>query len=125
MIPRYLALALLMLSACSSNRMIETSLYFGQTKAGGGFVSEQEWKQFKNDYVNKVFPKGDTSIPVTGNWRDPDKGEIITESTFIVVYLHKPSVRLSRRIDSLRYQYRKLFDQQSVLRVDKKVKASF
>jgi hypothetical protein len=105
--------------------MVETSLYFGQSKPNGSMVSEKQWNQFKEDYIRKVFKEGSTVIPVSGNWYDTDKHQLITEPTYVVVYFHKPSAGLSRQIDSLRYWYKKLFDQQSVLRVDKKVRAVF
>ena len=123
---RYLILvSSFLLYACSSPKMIETSLYFGQSKPSGGMVSEKEWNQFKQDYITRVFKEGSTVIPVTGNWLDTSSHQLTTESTYVVVYLHKPSNSLSRQIDSLRYWYIKLYDQQAVLRVDKKVRASF
>src|SRR5687767_6967062 len=119
-----LTVAVVVLGSCSQ-RVIETSLYFGQSRPDGSTVSEEEWLSFKNTYILKVFKEGATAIPVSGNWYDPDKHHLITEATYIVVYLHKPSASLSREIDNLRDQYKKLYGQQSVLRVDKKVKVSF
>ena len=88
-------------------------------------VTEQEWINFKNTYALKVFKEGATAIPVAGNWYDRDQNHMISEATYILVYLHKPSRKLSRQIDALRDQYKKQFSQQSVLRIDKKVAASF
>ena len=105
--------------------MIETSLYFGQSRPDGSTVSEEEWNAFKNTYILKVFKKGATTIPVSGNWYDPDQRHLITENTYIVVCVYKRSDSLSHEIDNLRDQYKKLHRQQSVLRVDRKVKVSF
>jgi hypothetical protein len=43
----------------------------------------------------------------------------------MVSYNYKKSPAISKQIDSLRAWYKNLFNQQSVLRVDKKVKAQF
>jgi len=111
--------------SCSSSRMVETSLYFGQSKPGGGMVSESEWNRFKENYISKVFKEGSTVLHVAGNWYDTAQHQLITEPTYVVIYFHKKSPGLSTQIDSLRYWYKTLFRQQSVLRVDKKVNASF
>jgi hypothetical protein len=111
--------------SCSPNRMIETSLYFGQSKPGGGMVTEPEWKSFKENYIAKVFKEGSTIYNVSGNWLDPATNKLITEPTYIVTYYYKKSFSLSKQIDSLKYWYIKLFQQQSVLRVDKKARAYF
>jgi hypothetical protein len=105
--------------------MVQTSLYFGQSKPGGGMVQEKEWNDFKEIYIRKIFTEGSTVISVTGNWYDTASDNLITEPTFVVVYYYKASARLSQQIDSLRYWYKSLFRQQSVLRVDQNVKASF
>ncbi|MEO6613466.1 MAG: DUF3574 domain-containing protein [Chitinophagaceae bacterium] len=115
----------IILSSCNSSRMVETSLYFGQYKPGGGMVSATEWENFKKDYVRKVFKEGSTVINVSGDWYDTAARKLITGPTFVVIYYYKNSPVVSKQIDSLRQWYKVLFRQQSVLRVDKKVAASF
>lgn len=115
----------LFIFSCSAQRMIETNLYFGQSKPGGGTITETEWTQFKEDHISKVFKEGSTIVNVTGNWYDPQNRKLITEPTYKIIYLYKRNKRLSIQIDSLRYWYKSQFQQQSVLRIDKKVKASF
>ncbi|HVW12766.1 MAG TPA: DUF3574 domain-containing protein [Mucilaginibacter sp.] len=105
--------------------MVETDLYFGLSKPGGGMVTEQEWDNFKNDQVCRVFKEGNTIIDATGNWLDPKTGKSVTEPSRIVICLHKNNAKISRQIDSLRQKYKTLFNQESVLRVDKKAAVSF
>lgn len=119
-----LLIAALTLSSCS-HRMIETSLYFGQSRPDGTKVTEEEWISFKDTYILKVFNSGATTIPVAGNWYDPDQHHLISEASYIVVCVHERSASLSREIDELREQYKKIHNQQSVLRIDRKVVASF
>lgn len=115
----------LVMVSCSANRLVETTLYFGQSKPGGGMVTEKEWTDFKENYIARVFNQGSTTLSGTGNWYDPDAHKLISEPTYVVSHIYKKSPALSKQIDSLRYWYKTLFQQQSVLRIDKKVKASF
>jgi hypothetical protein len=105
--------------------MTETHLYFGQSKPDGGAVTETEWNHFQENYISKVFKEGSLVVAVTGNWFDPEQGKLITEPTYQVIYFYKKKGNISARIDSLRTWYKTLFRQQSVLRVDKKARASF
>ncbi len=88
-------------------------------------VSEKEWKDFTERFISRVLKEGSTVIHADGNWYDPTRRQLITEPTYIVIYFHKKSAQLSRQIDSLRYWYKTLLRQQSVLRVDKKCRTSF
>jgi hypothetical protein len=105
--------------------MIETDLYFGQSKPGGGMVAEEEWKKFKEDHIARIFKEGSTTYEAAGHWYDPETHKLITEPTFVVIYFHKKSPLLSKQIDSLTELYKTTFQQQSVLRVDKKVRVKF
>ena len=123
---RYIVLlAGLAFYSCTAYRMIETGLYFGQLKPGGGQVTAAEWNSFKENEMAKVFTAGNTVFNATGNWYDPVSKELITEPTYVVVYIYKRSAQVSNEIDSLRDLYKTRFQQQSVLRVDKKVKVKF
>jgi hypothetical protein len=105
--------------------MVETDLYFGLDKPGGGRLSEEEWAGFTAKYVSAVFRDGSTTVTALGSWRDPVSGKLITEPSRLLICIHPNTNQFSKRIDSLRNAYKKLFDQQSVLRVDKKVAVSF
>ncbi|PZR29813.1 MAG: hypothetical protein DI535_01545 [Citrobacter freundii] len=48
---------------------------------------------------------------------------MITEPSKVVTAISRPSAKLSEQIDSLRYWYKTLYRQQSVLRVDRRVDA--
>lgn len=104
---------------------METNLYFGQSKPDGGQVSAAEWNEFREKYIADVFKDGSTIVNATGNWLDTDSHQLITESTYVVTCFYKRSKMMSMRIDSLRNWYKTRFRQQSVLRIDRKVKASF
>lgn len=105
--------------------MIETDLYFGQSKPDGSMITETEWNAFKESQILRVFKEGSTTIRATGSWFDPVAQKLISEPTYVVSYFHKKSPTISRQIDSLRNLYKSMFQQQAILRVDKKVQASF
>lgn len=122
---KLLFVSCLFLCSCTGNRMVETDLYFGLSKPDGGKMSEQEWSNFRDNQICQIFKEGNTVIDATGSWLDTQTKRSITEPTRIVIYLHKNTGQVSRQIDSLRQLYKTIFKQQSVLRVDKKIKASF
>jgi hypothetical protein len=76
---------------------------------------------FEAQKMSAVCKEGSTVINATGNWRDTQSGNLITEPTHTVVYFHKNT----KQIDSLRILYKTMFDQRSVLRVDKKATLGF
>jgi len=118
-----LILCCVLLYSCSASRQVETRLYFGQFKLDGGTVSEKEWNSFVEQYVAKVFPDGSTIENATGNWYDTAQQKLVVEPSKVVIAIGKPSSVQSEKIDSLRYWYKQMHNQQSVLRVDKKVNA--
>jgi len=105
--------------------MIETNIYFGQSRPDGSMVTETEWNDFKQGYIDKVFGAGCSVINVKGSWYDSSAHKLITEPTYMLINHHIRSSAISKQIDSLCYWYKKIFMQQAVLRVDKKVKATF
>jgi hypothetical protein len=111
------------LSSCGSGRLMQTSLYFGQSKLDGGTVTEEEWNYFAEKHISKVFPGGSTIVQSAGNWYDTAGRQLVREPSKIVIALYKQSPELNRQIDSLRYWYKYLYHQQSVLRIDSKVQA--
>ena len=115
----------LLLYSCATSRMMETDLYFGQSKPDGSMITEKEWSNFKDTHIAKVFKEGSTVLNGAGNWYDPVSHKLVTEPTYVVIYFYKKSSSVSAQIDSLISRYKVMFQQQSVLRVDKKVKAFF
>ena len=116
-------LCCLVFCSCSTSRQVETRLYFGQFKLDGGTVSEKEWNDFVVQYVSKVFPDGSTIENASGNWYDTAQHTLVIEPSKVLTAINQHSDKLDQRIDSLRYWYKQLYQQQSVLRVDRKVRA--
>ncbi len=118
-------LIVLLFTSCAAPRLVETQLYFAQSRPDGSLITYEEWNHFKATHIARVFKEGSTTISATGNWYDTTSHQLITEPTYVVSYVHKRSAVISKQIDSLRNIYVVMFKQQSVLRTDKRVKASF
>jgi hypothetical protein len=117
--------ALFLFCSCASQKFTETDLYFGLSKDDGTIISDSAWNAFVQINVAPTFYKGFTVVKTEGRWLDEKSGKVYKEPSHIVISINKMNHHLSQHIDSLRNIYKKLFQQQSVLRVDKKTKISF
>ncbi len=110
-------------TACDGSPMTETELFFGMSRPGGGTVSENDWSEFLQTQVIPRFAQGFSVIESTGFWLDGQSKQTITETSRIISRLLRPgdAEAIPLMIDA----YRKRFDQESVLRVDTPVCATF
>lgn len=112
--------------ACSTTKFasnyIKTELYFGLSKKNG-VVTEQEWTDFKINYISKRF-SGYTEIQSKGFWTNP-KGETVSENSRIIIYLNKGTKQDSLDIVYVIDNYKQIYDQESVLKIDTQVRAGF
>ena len=100
----------------SSEREIQTELFFGLSKPDGTNVTEEEWNKFVDDYIAPHFENGFTVVDAHGQWLD-SKNEIVKENTKIVILIYKRSHDLNSFINNLIDNYKRLFHQEFVLRV--------
>lgn len=96
-----------------------TELYFGTDKPGGGTITAQEWDKFLEDEVTPRFPQGFTILEGYGQYRDSN-GKIVREASrvLVVFYPKKERAAAALKLEELRERYKKLFNQESVMRVD-------
>ena len=96
-----------------------TELYMGRSVPGGGMVSDESWEKFLSDVVTPQFPDGFTVLTARGQYREAS-GTIAKEPSHVLIFLYKKADRRSAevRIERIRGEYKKLFAQESVLRVD-------
>jgi hypothetical protein len=111
--------------ACDGESMIETQLFFGLSKPTGGTVSPREWNTFINATVVPHFPQGFSVVDSDGYWYDSQSKRTISEKSKIIVRLNRFSNEEENAIADIVATYKKRFDQQAVLRVDKTVCAKF
>lgn len=92
---------------------LRTTMYFG-TARPKGTVSELEWQIFLRDVVTTRFPEGLTAWEAHGQWRAAG-GSIDQERTKVLLLVHPDSAVARASILEVISQYRRAFDQQSVL----------
>jgi hypothetical protein len=103
----------------SADKFYRTELYFGTDKPGGGKVTAEEWDKFLEADVTPRFPDGFTVLEGYGQFKDSG-GKIVREASIILVlfYPKKQREAVNTKIEELRTNYKKQFNQESVLRVD-------
>lgn len=110
------------------NEWVRTELFFGLTKPGGGRVTEEEWRQFLDESVTPRFPGGLTAMRATGWYRGVDDGKLHEEPAAVLVILNPAGEcgnATDAKIRELTAEYIRKFEQESVLRSDSLVTASF
>ena len=111
-------------SVVATQQYIRTELFFGLAKPDHTSVTSEEWEAFTQLYITPVFPDGFTTMEATGQWKNKE-GAIIREGSKIVVALYPASSKRSEQIELIRATYKKLFQQESILRTDTQVTVSF
>ncbi len=101
--------------------MVQADLYFGRVIAGGGSVSEEEWRRFVDEEITPRFPDGLTVTDASGQWRG-QKGIVREPSKRVTIIL--PSQNAAR-IEAVRAAYRVHFHQDSVLLIETPVCGAF
>ena len=99
-------------------------VFFGQDIAGGGEVSDADWRGFLSAEVSPRFPDGLTVADVYGQWRGP-KGSFVREPSkaLFIVLGHRGDDQ--RRLELVRDAYKRQFRQDSVLLVEERACVSF
>ena len=105
--------------------MRETQLFFGLSRASGIAVSDAEWRAFLAEVVTPRFPRGLTVLDAEGQYTPRAAADVRRERTRIVVLLHGGDHAADTAIDEIMRDYRRRFDQESVLRVDTAAAVSF
>jgi hypothetical protein len=91
-------------------------LFLGRGLAGGGEVTEPEWRRFVDDEVTPRFPDGLTIFDARGQWRGD--GVIERENSKVLRLLAFGAADVDARLDAVMDAYLKRFHQRSVLRYD-------
>lgn len=104
-------------SADGAKAFVRTELFFGLSRPGG-VVSESEFQAFVDGQVTPRFPDGLTLLAGTGQFRDAS-GTILVEGAKLLILLYPRQDReADAKIEQIRREYRRAFQQQSVLRAD-------
>lgn len=115
------------LSSCTifkGQKMTKTELFFGLSKPDGQVISTKDWQAFADTVIAKTFTEGLTIIDARGQWLGQD-GKLVSESSKMLIVISILSSERSKQIDLVREKYKKYFQQESVMRVDKPVRVAF
>lgn len=113
------------LSCKAGDQMVETQLFFGQTKPNGATLSARSWQGFVDREIVPRFPEGFTVLDGAGFWRNRATQRTISEKSKVVVRLHPPSAEADAAIGAVVDAYKTQFEQESVLRTDRATCAQF
>ena len=94
--------------------MLVAELFFGRNIKGGGFVTDAEWTKFAAEIVTPNFPDGFTAFDASGQWRNPQSGEIARDPTKVLIVATKRSPELASRLQTVIDAYKARYRQQSV-----------
>jgi hypothetical protein len=103
---------------------MRTTLYFGLNKKSEGTVSKREWTNFLRDHVTTRFPQGFTVWEADGQWRLAT-GRIQREQSKVLLIVHDETAAVRVKIAEIIDQYKRSFEQESVLWETARVCASF
>ena len=101
-------------------RFVRTELFFGSLKPNKTHVTDAEFKAFLQDVITPRFPEGLTLLTGLGQFLNASD-EIIQERSRVLILLYPVAVRQekSEKIEEIREEYKRCFQQESVLRTDR------
>ncbi|MEU6641903.1 DUF3574 domain-containing protein [Saccharomonospora sp. NPDC046836] len=97
-----------------------TELYFGAERPDGTAITPTEFELFLDKEVTPAFPDGLTWLEAHGQWMGGKE-----ESYLLILLYPRKDRQANREIEEIRADYKRLFDQQSVLRADSTDRVSF
>jgi uncharacterized protein DUF3574 len=105
--------------------VIMERLYFGRKAADSLSVTDSAWAVFLKDVVSSRLPSGFTFWAAEGEWRGSD-GRWYHEPSFVLEVVHPSrSAAVDSAILAIVAEYKRRFNQKSVLRVVTDGRASF
>jgi hypothetical protein len=94
-----------------------TDLFFGRARPGG-VVTEAQFQAFVHAEVTPRFPSGLTLLAGIGQFRDSVGATQVEGANVLILLYPRHDAHADRKIDAIRSDYRRRFEQQSVLRAD-------
>ena len=99
-----------------TDRFLRYELFMGRSGQSGEVVDDTAWAAFLSDTVTPRFPDGLSVLEAQGQWRD-SQGLVQKERSKLLVVLVPQGGDHTRLIDEVSDEYKRQFDQESVLRV--------
>jgi hypothetical protein len=104
----------------SADLFARTELFFGSLRVDKPPVSEQDFLEFLNSTITPLFPNGLTLLTGLGQFLN-SQGVIQQEQSWLLILLYPVEERRDNngKIETIRVEYKKAFEQESVLRSDR------
>ncbi|WP_437638396.1 DUF3574 domain-containing protein [Sorangium sp. So ce854] len=112
------------LTCDAGDLMIRTELFFGLDRFDEPPVTQEEWQEFVDTEVTPRFRDGLTQFDVDGQYLASTE-ELIREDSRLIMLLHDGGQAASDGIEAIREEYKRRFNQESVLRIDEPVCVDF
>ena len=106
------------------DEFVSYQLFMGRSTGDGSIVEDMGWDSFLADTVTPRFPDGLTVLDANGQWRNSG-GMVEKEQTKALIILAPPGDEAMRLIDEVSEEYKRRFDQESVLKVVEDACVSF
>ena len=103
---------------------VKYELFMGLDSQSGEVVADEAWNTFLEDSVTPRFPDGLTVFDARGQWRNSE-GLVLKERSKVLVILVPPAEDGMRLTGEISDEYKRRFNQESVLRVVSDVCATF
>jgi len=114
------------LQSSGTQSVVTERLYFGRNVGNVLGVTDSAWAVFVKEVVSlQLAGGGFTFWPAEGSWRD-SSGLLIREPTFVLEVVHPvPATGTDSALVAIITEYKRRFNQESVLRVLTPGRASF
>ena len=108
-----------------TERWIEYQLYMGRGGPEGEVVDDSDWEAFLADGVTPRFPNGLTVLDAKGQWRG--SGDLIQRESSKVLIILAPNddEDAEELIEQVIHDYKREFNQESVLKTVSKTCVAF
>ncbi len=115
--------------AATSAAWVQTELFFGialkSSDASLREEGERRWQSFLDREVTPRFPDGLSVFDVSGQWLSPKRNAISYEYSKALLILYRNSPQHSADIEAIRDAWKKLTNDESVLRIIQPADVSF
>ena len=104
---------------------VRQELYFGSEIPTGGHVTDSLWQQFLDREVSSRFPDGFTVLAGQGQYLYQDKAVAKERTRILILYYRNRRIENEQSLDDIIATYKRMFSQESVLKVSNRVRVKF
>lgn len=111
--------------SCEGEAWFESQIFFGHNMPGGGEINEVLWRDFVEGVVAPRFRNGFTVLESTGFWMPEGSAQTEREQGKVLIVLYRDEERGSKAVQEVAQSYAARFNQEAVLRADRRACVTF